>query len=187
MMYMVTKSSQFGIMCRSLRKAKRLKLREVAQVLGIANSTAGNLESCAFKVVSRDKAMRLAAFYELHAKDLADFISAWEAWPLSQHGKKRREYWAKQNERRSKAKNHDPLKLALVELLGLHIMALPEAEVCACDFDIQCGVCGALDRIGIDPFTPADRDKILARLGKVQQELLTKMTPSAHDTNSLAR
>jgi transcriptional regulator with XRE-family HTH domain len=168
--------SDFAIMCRELRVSKALKQREVAAAMGVKLSTYGNLECSHWKVVSRDKAAKLIALYSLSPDRAAVLLDAWDRCPLSPHGEKRRENWKKINSFRSKAKNHDPLKLALIELLGLHLMAVPDAEICACDFGTVCGVCKALERLGIDPFTPADRDKILTRLVKIQQDLAPSTT-----------
>lgn len=172
---MVTKHSRFGEMCRDLRKANRLKLREVAAAIGVADSTAGNMESSQFKVISRDKALKLSNFYKLSASQMTEFMAAWEACPLSPHGEKRREYWKKANELRSKAKNHDPMKCGLVECLGIILMDRPDDQVCACDGTETCSVCYALARIGVtSPFTPSDREKILTQLTKLHEELLPK-------------
>lgn len=170
--------SDFGIMCRELRVGKVLKQREVASAIGVKLSTYGNIESSHWKVVSRAKASKLIEFYALPPDRAAALLDAWDRCPLSPHGEKRRETWQKINAGRSKAKNHDRLKLALVELLGLHLMAVPDADVCACDFGAVCGVCKALEALGIAPFTPADRDKILTQLVKIQEKL-TPSTPSA--------
>lgn len=171
--------SDFAVMCRALRVEKGLKQREVALAIGVKLSTYGNLECSHWKVVGRDKAVRLIPLYDLSPDRSAVLLDAWERCPLSPHGEKRREQFKKTNEFRSKARNHDSLKLALVELLGLHLMALPDAEVCACDFGTVCGVCAALERVGLGPFTPADRDRILAQLVKIREKMAPASAPSA--------
>ena len=165
-------------MCRTLRVRKGLKQREVAAAIGVKCSTYGNVESSQWKVINRERAAKLIGLYGLNPEMAAQLLAAWDRCPISPGGEKRKEFWRKRNELRSKAKNHDPLKLALIELLGLHLMALPDAEICACDFDHVCGVCNALARVGVDPFTPADRDKILAQLVKIREKL-APATPSA--------
>lgn len=171
--------TRFGIRLRELRVSKRLKQREVAEGADVALSTISNAESAPHRVIARDAALRLTYFFELDEAASKEFMALWEETPLSEFSKSRREYWEKRNALRNKAKSHDKLKLALVELLGLHLMAVPDAEICACDFGTVCGVCGALERLGISPFTPADRDKILARLVKIREDLATAPTPSA--------
>lgn len=173
-----TTHSEFGVLCRSLRIQKGLKQREVASFLGVKGSTYGNVESSQWKVINRDRAAKLISLYNLDPHAASNLLAAWDKCPISPGGQQRVEFWRKRNDLRSKAKNHDPLKLALVELLGLHLMAVPDVEVCACDFGSVCGVCKALERLGINPFTPADRDKILTRLVKIQQDM-TPSTPSA--------
>jgi transcriptional regulator with XRE-family HTH domain len=174
-----TPHSEFGIMCRTLRIRKGLKQREVAAAIGVKNSTYGNVESSQWKVINRDRAAKLIGLYGLNPTMASQLLDAWDRCPISPGGQKRKEFWQKRNELRSKAKNHDPLKLALVELLGLHLMAVPDNEVCACDFGTVCGVCSALARVGIDPFTPADRDRILTQLVKIQEKMTAAPTPSA--------
>lgn len=172
------KKTEFGIMLRALRVAKGLKQRQVAEGAGISPSTVGNGESAAHRVMGRDAALRLTYFFQLDDRKSKEFIELWEKTPLSEYSKRQKGIWEKRNALRNKAKGHDRLKLALVELLGLHLMAVPDAEICACDFGAVCGVCKALAGLGIDPFTPADRDKILTRLVKIQQDM-TPTTPSA--------
>jgi transcriptional regulator with XRE-family HTH domain len=164
--------SDFGRMCRSLRVQRALRQREVAAAMGIKLSTYGNVESSPWKVVNREKATRLVALYTLPPDEAAALLDAWDRCPLSPGGEKRRDKWAKANALRNKAKGYDGLKLSVVELLGLHLMAMPDAEVCVCDAAMVCSVCAALERVGLDRFTPLARDRILARLITLQQELL---------------
>lgn len=174
-----TPHSEFGILCRTLRIQKGLKQREVAAAIGVKNSTYGNVESSQWKVINRDRAAKLIGLYALPPDRAAELLAAWDRCPISPGGQQRKQFWAKRNELRSKAKNHDPLKLALVELLGLHLMAVPDAEICACDFGTVCGVCSALARLGLGPFTPADRDRILEQLVKIREKIAAPATPSA--------
>lgn len=170
--------TKFGITLRALRVAKGLKQRQVAEGAGISLSTVGNAESAPHRVMGRDAAIRITHFFGLDAVGSEAFLAAWSETPLSEYSLKQRATWEKRNALRNKAKGHDRLKLALVELLGLHLMALPDAEICACDFGAICSVCKALERVGIAPFTPADRDKILTQLVKIQSGLAPP-TPSA--------
>lgn len=164
--------SAFGVRCRALRISKVLKQREVAAAIGVKLSTYGNVESSRWKVINRDKAMKLAAFYRLSPADTAALLTDWEACPLSPGGEKRREVWKRTNEFRSKARNHDKLKAALVDLLGVHLMALPDAELCSCEFgEPTCPLCTSLERLGLDAYNPADRERLLARLAKLQEQL----------------
>lgn len=176
--------TEFGIMLRSLRVSKGMKQREVATGASISPSTIGNAESAPNRVIGRDVVLRLIYFFQLDKENSDKLMELWEKTPLSEFSKRRKDVWEKRNALRNKARNHDKLKLALVELLGLHLMAVPDAEICACDFGSACGVCVALERVGLDPFTPADRDKILAKLTKIRDDLTT---PSAHDTKTLAQ
>lgn len=173
-----SKKTEFGIMLRGLRVAKGLKQLQVAEGASVSRSTVGNAESAPHRVMGRDAALRLTYFFQLDEQRSKRFIELWEQTPLSEYSKRQKGIWEKRNALRNKAKGHDRLKLALVELLGLHLMATPDSEICACDFGSVCGVCKALESVGIAPFTPADRDKILTRLVKIQQDM-TPATPSA--------
>lgn len=170
--------SDFAKKCRDLRIAKHLKQREVAAIIGVALSTVGNMECSPYKVINRSRALALAAHYGLKGKDLDDFVRSWDACPLSPHGEKRKEYWKKRNELRSKAKNHDPMKCGLVECLAIILMDRPDSDVCFCDGDEMCSVCYSLGRIGAtSPYTPADRGQILAQLAKMRDALLPTRVP----------
>lgn len=182
--------SDFAVMCKQLRLVARLKHREVAAALGVAVSTYGNVESSSWKVINRQRATKLIELYSLPPDRAAALLAAWDACPLSPFGEKRKKYWEKRNALRNKARNHDKLKFGLVECLGIILMQNPDDQVCTCDFGgPSCSVCYSLEAVGADsPFTPADRDKILAQLSKIRNDLMQRQaTPSAHDTKTLAQ
>jgi len=106
--------SEFAAICRNLRIERALKQRQVAEAIGVKLATYGNLESSRFKVISDRRAEALSGFYGLSAEDHERLMLASAACPLSPGGEIRRATWAKLNTQRSKAKNHDALKLALV-------------------------------------------------------------------------
>lgn len=145
----------------------------------MALSTISNAESSPHRVIARDAALRITYFFGLDDATSKEFMALWEETPLSEFSKSRRAYWEKRNALRNKARASDGDRAALVELLGLHLMALPDAEVCACDFGTVCGVCAALGRVGLGPFTPADRDRILAQLVKIREKMAPASAPSA--------
>lgn len=152
-----------------------LKQREVSAAIGIELSTYGNLESSPFKVISEQRADRLSGFYGLCKEDHEKLMEASRNCPLSPYGQKRREAYAKQNTQRAKAKGHDAMKLALVNLLGAHLMALPDSDLCSCEFggDV-CPTCAALERVGLPPVASApDRDEILKSLTKIANDIAT--------------
>jgi transcriptional regulator with XRE-family HTH domain len=159
---------EFARLCRELRVNHQpyLKQRQVAEVLGIAVSTYGNLESSRFMVVGRASAERLAKFYRLDPGSAGNLIRAWEKLPLSPHGEKRRKIFARRASQRSKAKHHDALMVSLCEVLGALLPMLPPSQICACDIASTCEICTALERLGLEPFSslPAVIDQ-LAKLG----------------------
>lgn len=165
--------SDFAKLCRQLRTEKRLKQREVAEKIGIAASTYGNVESSPYKVVGLDKVERLINFYDIRGSQLAaDLRSSWERVPLSPYGEKQRKGWERRNRMRSKAKHHDRLMVSLVEVIGAFLPHIPDREVCACSFGAPaCELCAALENLGLDGF--ASKDKTLDQLAKLADKLST--------------
>ncbi len=162
-------------MCRDLRVSRGLKQRDVAAVLGIRLSTYGNLESSPHKVIRKQRAEVLSGFYGLGPEDHARMMDAWERCPLSPYGEKRKGAWDRRNSFRSKAKNHDAIKLALVNLLGAHLMAIPDSDLCSCEFGGEaCPTCAALESVGLQSLvTRPDRDGILQSLSKIASDIAT--------------
>jgi len=167
--------SDFAVMCRALRVEKGLKQREVAELIGVAPATWGNVESSAFKVINRQRALKLIEKLNVPTPRATELLEAWDRCPLSEFGKKRKDYWSKRNIQRNKARHHDRLKFALVGCLGIILMDRPDDAVCECDgTGATCTVCYALEAVGAARFTPADRDKILRQLAKAHEDLLPK-------------
>lgn len=159
----------FRVMLRDLRKRRGLKLRQVAEVIGVAPSTYGNAESSAFRVFGEGKAAAVADFYRLTGSDRESFMSAWAATKLSPFSEKRREIWHANNERRSAARRLPKLELAMAELLGVHIGAMDDDKICVCDFGNVCEVCAALELLGLDRFST--RDHAIDQIAKLQEKL----------------
>lgn len=165
--------SDFAILCRALRVERGLKQREVAALIGVKPATYGNVESSQYKVINRRRAVKLVEAYDLPTQRATELLAAWDRCPLSPFGEKRKHYWEKRNLLRSKAKNHDPLKFALAECVGIILMDRPDDLVCECADGALCTVCYSLHRLGAtSPFNQADRDKILAQLAKIRADLM---------------
>lgn len=172
LMYDFMGKTRFGTMLRELRVQKGLRQRQVAEGARIATSTVGNAESASHRVMGRDSAVRLTRFLGLVGTDAEAMMAAWEETPLSEYSQKQRKTWERRNALRSKAKNHDRLKLGFVELLGARLMDNPDDTLCQCEFgEPACLTCGSLDALGLPPFTPADRESILDRLDQLQRQL----------------
>lgn len=161
----------FGARCRELRISRHLKQRQVAEAIGIAGSTYGNLESAAHRVIAGDKAVALADFHKLAASDREVFLALWEATPLSGFTLKRRERWRTLNERRSLAKRVPALELSLCLVLGVHIGLTDSDKVCVCQpfGGDPCEVCEALTVLGLDTYTT--REVAIDQLSKLQGKL----------------
>lgn len=171
--------TEFATICRNLRIAKGYKQREVAAAIGIELSSYSNVESSRWRTIGIRRVERLIGFYGLNAEQAGRVMSAWEACPLSPEGEKQLGLLAKRREYRAKARGHEPLRLALVELLGAHLMALPDAEICTCEFgEPLCATCNALERLVLPAFSPADRGPILEALGKMRSAAAESGTPA---------
>lgn len=167
-------------MCKAHRDTARLKQREVAERVGVKDSTYANVESSPHRIVGRDRALALAKVFELDEAATASFMAAWEAQPLSEYGEKHRAAWEKRNKLRAKGRNHDKLQLALVEVLGVLIARVDQADLCTCDPGggtredpaRNCEVCSALEALGIDPLLGGPvRAAMLPALNALQDKL----------------
>lgn len=175
-------------MARELRIKNHLKQRQVAERIGIKPSSYGNLECSPFKVVGRDKVVRMGLLYKLTPLELAALSAAWERCPLSPYGEKQKKHWERRNRMRSKAKHHDRIFLSLLEVLGTLIPMVDGDHVCSCgaagppdgsEFEWEppavnglCEVCSALENLGLSPYTTKER--VIAELDRLQCKLEAK-------------
>lgn len=170
-----SKRTYFGELCRIMRKDKGLKLREVAEAIGVTTSTYANIESSQWRVVGEDRANLIANFHNLGDPARAELLASWRETPLSEYGRKRADKWKLQNARRSLAKRVPGLESALVELLCLQIGDHGD-DACRCGFDGKledsdraCELCEALAALGLPAFTSAD--KAIGLLGQKSDKL----------------
>lgn len=162
--------TEFGAICRNLRKGRGLRLRQVAEILGVALSTYGNVESSKYRIVGESKASALATFYRLPAPDRDRLMAAWSATPLSPFSEKRQERFEKLKQSRKLAKLVPALKLSLCEVLGMHIGLMDDDKICVCDFGGEpCEVCKGLTTLELDTFST--KDHALLQLTKLQDKL----------------
>lgn len=172
-------TTEFGPMCRELRQAARLKQREVAERVGIAVTTYGNLESNKHKTVRRERAEAIARSFGLGAEMRAQLLAAWEAQPVSEYSQRQRESWNKRNLTRGKARGFDRAMTALLELASLLVTSVPDAgALCACpepdlfadppeSEPVPCELCNALQLLGLSGWTTLDQ--VVAVLAKIQE------------------
>ncbi len=124
---------------------------------GVAATTYGNVESSAYKVISRPRAERIASHYKLPSAQREEFLDAWERCPLSEYGERRRAMWGRRNALRAKVKHLDVVLAAFLEYISLTIPYLPEGAQCRCEFGggtawdptRNCDLCVALEAVGI--------------------------------------
>lgn len=170
---------KFPSMCRDMRVAHNLRQREVADAIGVKVSSYGNVESNNHKTIAIDRVKKLASFYTLDEAATAALIAAWEELPASEYSQKQTKSYAERNARRSKARNHDRLKVALLEMTTIHIAAAASPdELCTCARDDfftpseeteACEVCNALQLLGLSGYT--NRDEVIAELAKLQEAM----------------
>lgn len=161
----------FGARCRELRMARNLKLRQVAEAIGISHSTYGNVESSKFRVVSMTKACSLADFFKLTGPDRVSFLTMWEETPLSKFSEERRAKWRVQNEGRNARRLVPRLQYALCCLAGMHVgMVEDETRICVCEIGGDpCEVCEALSVLGLDAYST--REHAINQLAALQGKL----------------
>lgn len=167
---------------RSLRLAAGRKQREVALAIGIKDSSYGNAESASHKRISRERVLKLAAYYRLGETETAELVTLWEALPESEYSKNQRETYDKRKAYRSKARNHDRLKLALLEVATQLVTSTPDPDtLCTCTpIDMfadapdeppePCELCNALRLLGLVGWT--DRDDVIAKLAAAQEAMV---------------
>ena len=173
-----TPKGPFQDMCHNLRVQGRLKLRQVADAIGIAPSSAGNVEYSRFRVISDEKAARLADFYKLGPKTYPTrdaFMAASAALPISEYTANQRERWKVGNEQRSKSRRYELLFEAVNNLVCMHAAF---GDPCTCtpavaeSFDepavagVTCALCQACQAMGI-PEGYGDSRVVLDRIGKL--------------------
>jgi transcriptional regulator with XRE-family HTH domain len=167
----------FPTKIRELRVAANKKQREVAALLGMKPSSYANAESSNFKRMSLERVHRLARAYGLGRDDTAELVAGWDALPVSDYDKRRDAQHQRVRSVRAKAKAHDPLKLALLEVTTLLVTSVPDpGALCTCsEVDMfaegssgqQCELCDALRLLGLSGWTTLD--DVIAKLAAVQE------------------
>lgn len=167
-------------MVRELRVNNGLKQRFVAEKIGITPGAYGNMESSKHKVVRQSRVHAVADFYALNDTMRKRLMDAWEAQPISEYSQRQRKAWTERNAQRSKSRNHDQMKLSLIEVACLLIMSVPDPDsLCACVPDSAdewgevksgsvCELCTALKLVGVTGMW-TNRDDVVEKLAKIQE------------------
>jgi transcriptional regulator with XRE-family HTH domain len=170
----------FPVRIRELRIAAGKTQKQVAAVLGIKGQSYGNAESSNHKRISRDRAAKLAVYYQLSQTETAELLAGWEALPQGEFKQREAASYEKNKAYRSKARNYDRLKLSLLEMTTLYVTIAPDPEtLCACspvdmfsespsgqDQDC-CELCSALRLLGLTGWT--NLDEVVAKLAAIQE------------------
>lgn len=168
----------FPVRIRDLRVASGRTQREVAESIGVKESTYANAESNRHRRLRMSRVTRLAALYGMDAAQRAELIAGWEAMPESEYSQRNAKSWAARDARRSKLKNHDRLKLALLEVTTLLVTSAADPDtLCACApvdmFAEQpagqrtCELCEALRLLGLTGWT--NLEDVIAKLAAIQE------------------
>jgi transcriptional regulator with XRE-family HTH domain len=187
---------KFPTLCRQLRVENRLKQREVASAIGMKTSSYGNVESVNHKSLAVDRVHRLARFYQLDEAKTAELLAAWEELPASEYAQRQTKTFAERRAFRSKAANHDRLKVSLLELATLLITSCENpGALCTCEQatsemladasffpdgspdgvasstdSLTCELCTALQLLGL-PLGMTTRDEVITKLAEVQEAM----------------
>lgn len=182
-------ATTFGKICRSLRLARGMTQREVADLArgengrGLATATVGTIESSPYRVISAERAAILAdRVFGLQGEERQRFLDEHERTPLSEFSERRREHWKKANDLRAKLRNFDTLVYATCELAIRFIQEMPVGEACRCEFGggsygdaaKPCELCFALERVGIIGGL-GDQERTLTRLSTIMRKLEDKI------------
>lgn len=170
----------FSRRLRQLRVDSNKTQRQVAEGIGVKESTYANAEAARTRRLRLDRVNRIAQFYEL-TRDQADELAAgWQAMPESDYNKRNSKSWAKRDERRSKLRAHDRLRAALLEVCTLLLVDSIEPDaLCSCpevdmfadgtaDPGDACELCSALRLLGLTGYT--SRDAVIASLAALQDK-----------------
>lgn len=149
----------------------RLSQRQVAEAIGVLETTYANAESSTTRRLRSERVERLAKFYALDDAATAELVAGWNAMPESDYNRRNAKSWAQRDARRSKLKNHDPLCVGLIKVLTLLITNVPTAgALCTCEFgeDAPCDLCDPLRLLGIAGWTRTD--DVIAKLAAAQEK-----------------
>lgn len=175
-----TPKGPFQDMCFELRTRHRLRHKHTAEAMGVAVSTAGNVEYSRFRVVSDEKAAKLADLYKLGPNTTptrAAFMAASAALPISEYTQAQREDWKRRNLVRSKSRRFDMMLEAIDDIV---CMLGAEGRPCTCtpelpgDFDVEptpatvCPLCKAMQAMGI-PEGYSSPDLAFARIAQFHE------------------
>lgn len=172
----------FCVRIRELRVASRRTQREVAESIGVKESTYANAEASRHRRLRLERVRDLATLYDLDRAAADALVAGWEAMPESEYNQRNAKSWAKRDERRSKLKGYDLLKLSLLELATLLVTSIDDpGGLCACSFgaseaDDRCELCSALQLLGLSAGWTT-RDEVVSGLAIAQDKLTTGKAP----------
>lgn len=169
----------FGAELRRLRKTRGVTHRAIATAAGMAAQTSCNCETMPHKVVKRERVERIADFHGLSRAERDRLLALWEALPASAYAERQQTSWSKRRQFRAKAKHHDVMQVALVEVVSLLLDHVPgDGNPCMCpppdpfagEPSRPCEICNALQVLGHAPGWNG-MDPVVAFLAQLQESL----------------
>jgi transcriptional regulator with XRE-family HTH domain len=170
----------FSRRLRELRVAAGKTQREVADHIGVKESTYANAESSRHRRLRENRVRRIAKAYDLGPTETAELVAGWEAMPESEFNKRNSKPWKVRDARKSKLKGYDAMRAALLEVCTLLLVDSIEPDaLCSCpevdmfadatpDPDDACELCNALRLLGLTGYT--SRDAAIASLAALQDK-----------------
>lgn len=154
--------------------------RELAAAIGVKESTYANAEASRHRRLRMERVVRLAKYHGLTRLEADELIAGWQAMPESEYNQRNAKSWAKRDERQGKLKNHDRLKLALLEMTTMLLTNVADpGSLCTCtEVDMfaegssgeQCELCDALRLLGLTGWTTLD--DVVAKLAAIQEGMI---------------
>ncbi len=157
----------YGQMLRAIRMGKGYTQKRFAEVLGIAPSTVGNMESYSHRVMRRDRLERALRTIDLDAASSERILAAFDEAPESEYAQKRRDYYAKMRTQRRAVKSATTIAAALLRMLELRLL---EEASCECSDGFVCELCQGMRALGVDGWQTSahdDLDRVRVELGLV--------------------
>jgi transcriptional regulator with XRE-family HTH domain len=176
----------FPAWIRRLRMRADLTQREVAERIGVKESTYANAEAAKHRRLRLERVQRIAEVHGLDAAATADLVAAWQAMPESDYNQRNGKPWAERDAKRAKLRSYEPLRRALVEMVSLVLGVSPDPDtLCSCeepdmfadpdsDAPRRCEICNALHLLDLGAWAGAEAT--MEKLAKLHEKLETKMT-----------
>jgi transcriptional regulator with XRE-family HTH domain len=173
----------FAQRIRWLRRNSNQSQRQVAEAIGVKESTYANAEASHHRRLRRERVERLAHHHGLNQVEVEELIAGWQAMPESEYNRRNSKTWASRDARKSKLKAYDPLRRALLEMVSLVVGVAADPEtLCSCEEPdmfapadaaepVRCEICNALHLLGLGAWDGPDAT--MSKLADMQRAEMT--------------